>query len=128
MDPEHAALARRLLTGADLGVTVEVREGRALDLLPNLAGEGTFDLVFIDADKPSYPAYLEHAIQLTRPGGAILAHNVFLGGDVVNPGDQTDASAMDAFNHRLAEDPRLVSTLVPLRDGMSFSIVQGATP
>lgn len=128
MQPSTAEVARRNFALAGLADRVEVRVGPALDTLPTLVTEPPFDLVFIDADKESYPHYLDWALRLTRPGAAILAHNVYLGGDVVRSDGSARIDAVRAFNRRLAEDPRLVSTLVPLRDGMSFSIVRQAEP
>ncbi len=83
----HAAVARDNLARAGLLERVDVRQGAALDLLPAL--EGPFDLVFIDADKPNNPNYLEWAVQLGRPGTVIVLDNV------VRDGQVTDASSDD---------------------------------
>ncbi len=123
-DPHHAAVARRTFDRAGLADRVEIRLGAALDLLPALAGEAPFDLVFIDADKESYPEYLDWALKLTRPGAAILAHNVYLHGGIATPDGSPRNAGMRAFNQRLAEDPRLDATLVPLRDGMALAVVR----
>jgi predicted O-methyltransferase YrrM len=128
LDPERAALARRHFEQAGVGDKVTVMSGRALDVLPTLADGEPFDLTFIDADKDAYPDYLEWAIRLSRPGAAILAHNVFYSGEVVAPNGSTSSQAVRAFNQRLADDPRLHSTLVPLRDGMSLAIVGPGGP
>ena len=85
-DPHHAEVARRNLDRAGLAGVVDVRVGAALDTLPTLAGGDLFDLVFIDADKVTYPQYLEWAIQLTRPGALIIADNVVRRGGVAAPG------------------------------------------
>jgi predicted O-methyltransferase YrrM len=121
-NPRHAALARQLLSGAGLGGVVDVRLGAALDTLANLRAEGPFDFFFIDADKESYPAYLDACLALARPGAVITAHNVFLGGEIVAPGDAR-VEAVRAFNTRLATDPRLTATILPLRDGLSYAVV-----
>lgn len=123
-DPRHAAVARRSFRAAGLADRVEVRVGLALETLPGLVAEAPFDLVFIDADKESCPTYLDWALRLTRPGAAILAHNVFAHGDIVRSDADERVAARREFNRRLAEDQRLVSTLVPLRDGLSLSIVR----
>src|SRR5262245_48213860 len=73
ISPERAAFARSFIARSEVAGRIEVREGRALDLLPRLAAEPPFDLVFIDADKESYPAYLEWSLKLVRPGGVIAA-------------------------------------------------------
>ena len=67
-----------------LPAVVDVRVGRAIDLLPGLEADEKFDLVFIDADKPSNPAYLAGALALTRPGSVIVGDNVVRGGSVVD--------------------------------------------
>jgi predicted O-methyltransferase YrrM len=126
IEPATAEVARRNFALAGVADRVEIRVGPALAVLPELAGEPPFDLVFLDADKEAYPEYLDWALRLTRPGAAILAHNVHLQGEVVRSDGGPRVQAMRAFNQRLATDPRLVSTLVPLRDGMSFSIVRAA--
>ena len=125
MDADRAALARDLFAAAGMADRVTVLEGSALEVLPTLTVEPPFDLVFIDADKESYPQYLDWALKLTHPGAAILAHNVFLDGEIVRDDDTARIKAMRAFNERLATDPRLESTLVPVRDGMSVAIVRG---
>src|SRR4051794_6923437 len=111
-DPHHADVARRNLERAGLAGVVDVRVGAALDTLPTLAGEQPFDLVFIDADKVSYPYYLEWAIRLTRPGSLIIADNVVRRGGVAAPGDDTASAAVRAYLEALAADPRADGTAV----------------
>src|SRR5215468_943088 len=74
-DPKHAAVAQANIARAGLADVVELRLGPALEALPQLAaeGRGPFDLIFIDADKPSYPEYLRWALQLSRRGSVIIA-------------------------------------------------------
>jgi predicted O-methyltransferase YrrM len=85
--PKHAEVARDNIARAGLLERVDVRQGAALDLLPDL--EGPFDLVFIDADKPNNPGYLDWAVRLGRPGTVIILDNV------VRDGRVTDASSGD---------------------------------
>lgn len=113
LDHRHATIARRNLDRAGVGALVDVREGNALDTLATLSGP--FDLVFIDADKPSYPQYLDAATRLTQPGGIIIADNLWRGGTVLHPDDDT-SRAIAAFNERIAQDPRLFSIFVGHRD------------
>jgi predicted O-methyltransferase YrrM len=82
-DPRNAEVARSNLANAGLADVCQVRLGPALDTLPLLhaAGDGPFDLIFIDADKPSYPDYLAWSVRLSRPGSMIVADNVVRGGD-----------------------------------------------
>jgi predicted O-methyltransferase YrrM len=83
----HAEVARENIARAGLLDKVDVRQGAALDLLPSV--EGPFDLIFIDADKPNNPGYLEHALRLSRSGTVIILDNV------VRDGRVTDASSDD---------------------------------
>jgi predicted O-methyltransferase YrrM len=82
IDAKHAEVARANLALAGLADRVEVRLGRAIDLLPGVAGP--FDLVFIDADKPSNPDYFAWAMRLVRPGSVIVVDNVVRGGTVAD--------------------------------------------
>jgi caffeoyl-CoA O-methyltransferase len=122
-NPAHAAVAADEFARAGLAERVEIRQGRALEVLGGLDGE-SFDLVFIDADKEGYPAYLEWAVRHTRPGGAIVAHNAYLAGDVVADDGTDRVRGMRAYLERIATDRRLQSTVLPLRDGMAVSIVR----
>jgi predicted O-methyltransferase YrrM len=114
-EPRHAAVARANLARAGLAERAEVRIGAALDSLPKLAAEGAgpFDLVFIDADKTGYVAYLDWAIRLARPGALIVADNVIRAGAVLDPSnaDQSAAGAA-AFNQALAAEPRVEAILL----------------
>lgn len=114
--PHHAAVARRNLERAGVSDRVEIREGAAIDSLRSLDGPA-FDLVFIDADKINYVPYLDWALRLTRPGSLIVADNTWRHGEVIkNDGDE-NARAMAGFNRRIASEGRLISTMVPNRDG-----------
>ncbi|GAC1361311.1 MAG: O-methyltransferase [Herpetosiphon sp.] len=128
---KHAEVARLNVARAGLAAQVEVRLGAALETLPQLAAEGygPFDLVFIDADKPNYAAYLEWAITLSRPGSLIIADNVVREGNVVDT-DSDDESAQGArrFNAALAADKRVSATVIQTvgskgYDGLSFAVV-----
>ena len=131
LEPRHADVARRNLERSIDGVAVDLRVGAAADTMRRMiaAREEPFDLVFIDADKPGYVAYLELALQLSHPGTAILADNLVRHGHVLDvaPEDES-AHAAKAFNALIASHPRLESIIVPLVrdtvDGMSISIVK----
>ncbi|MFJ5101848.1 O-methyltransferase [Streptomyces sp. NPDC088554] len=114
-DPAHAEVARTNLARAGLDRVAEVRTGAALDSLPVLAAEGAgpFDLVFVDADKPNNPHYLEWALKLTRPGSVIIVDNVVRAGAVADP-DSTDPAvlATRSMFELIAADPRLSATAV----------------
>ncbi|HEU5174525.1 MAG TPA: O-methyltransferase [Gemmatimonadaceae bacterium] len=123
-DAAHAAFARRHLAAAGVADRVEVREGHALQLLPALDGE-RFDLVFLDADKEPLPTYLDWALRLVRPGGAIVADNALWGGRVLDDRATDEATvAVREFNRRLATDPRLTSIVVPTHDGVAIGILE----
>jgi predicted O-methyltransferase YrrM len=132
-NPAHAAVARVNFARAGLDGIVELREGRATDSLHELveAGEAPFDLVFIDADKPSNPDYLIWALQLTQPGSLIIGDNVVRGGAVADP-DSADANVRGVrrFLEMLASDPRLDATALQTVgskgwDGFALALVVG---
>ena len=117
VEPRHAALAIRFLARAGLAQRVDVRIGPALESLASLVEEPPFDLVFIDADTLSLPAYLDWALRLTRAGGLILADNVLRG--VLEPGSPSaQVEAMRTYNDRVAQDPRLEAIILLTRDGL----------
>lgn len=110
-DEAHAAFARETLERADLKPVSKVLCGRALDILPDL--KPPFDVVFLDANKDSYPAYLRHAVRLTRPGGLIIADNVVRDGAVLAPeGVDPQAVGAAAFNQALAEHAALEAIIL----------------
>lgn len=112
-DPKHAAVARANLERAGLAHLVDLRIGRAIDLLPALDAEERFDFVFIDADKPSTTEYFEWALKLTRKGGVILVDNVVREGRVIDAlGKDGDVEGMRRFLARLAREPRAVGTAI----------------
>ncbi len=125
IDEHHAAVARRNLAAAGLAETVEVRVGPALAGLQAMeqAGEAPFDVVFIDADKDGYVAYLDKAVALVRDGGLILADNT-LRPDMLDPAGDGGAKR---YNAAVAAHSALLSTIVPVLrreglDGLTISI------
>jgi predicted O-methyltransferase YrrM len=129
VDPAHAAVARRNIRGAGLDDRVEIRVGRASDSLPALASGDRFDLVFIDADKPSTAEYVRHALALTRPGGVIVVDNVVRGGAVLNgSADDKNAEGIRRGLAVLAADPRVATIVMQTvgskgYDGFAIAIV-----
>ena len=109
MSEKHAGVARASLAKAGVADRAEVRVGAGSELLPVLEGEPPFDLVFIDADKPGYPTYLDWALKLTRPGSIIVADNCIRGGAPLreNPPNE-DARALGEYDRRVASDSRLL--------------------
>jgi predicted O-methyltransferase YrrM len=122
-DPGYAAVARANLARAGLAGVVEVRVGPAQETLPRLAAEGggPFDLIFIDADKPSYPEYLVWALKLSRRGSLIVADNVVRGGAVADP-DSTDprVQGVRRFNELLAAEPGVSATAIQTVGGKGY--------
>ena len=115
LDERHAEVARENIAEAGLEGRVEVRVGDARKLLAGMVQDGVepFDLTFIDADKESYPEYLEWALRLSQLGSLILADNTIRGGSVLDPRDE-GARATRKFNENLARDPRLSAHILPL--------------
>jgi caffeoyl-CoA O-methyltransferase len=129
IDERHAEVARENVERAGLSGKVEIRVGDARELLAGIAeaGEGPFDVVFIDADKTGYPEYLEWSLRLTRPGSLILGDNTVRGGSILDPRDDS-ARATNEFNERIAGDPRLSAILLPILreriDGLTIARVR----
>lgn len=128
-EPGNAAIARASIDAAGVGERVEIRIGRGSDVLPGLADESPFDLVFIDADKESNTLYLDWAARLGRPGTVVVLDNIGREGDIVDPGS-TDPKVIGtrAGLQMLGEDPRFDATAlqtVGLKgwDGVAIAVV-----
>lgn len=123
IDPQRAEVARMNLKRCGVGDRVDVRVGPALETLPSLQAEGVtpFDLVFIDADKPNNPRYLEWAIRLTRPGGIIVGDNVVRGGAVADA-TSTDPNVVGVrdFITAMGKHPRLSVTALQTVGGKGY--------
>jgi predicted O-methyltransferase YrrM len=114
-EPKHAQVARANIERAGLSDVVEVRLGPAIDSLARLAAESRspFDLVFIDADKPSTLAYFEWALKLTRPGSLILVDNVVRDGAVIEADSRDpNVQGMRRFASALAVERRVTATVI----------------
>jgi predicted O-methyltransferase YrrM len=114
-EAKHAEVARANVARAGLASVVEIRVGRALETLPLLAkeGRGPFDLVFIDADKPKNPEYLEWALRLTRPGSVIVVDNVVRAGDILDAtSDDPRVQGTRRLFDALARESRLSATAI----------------
>ena len=113
--PKHADVARKNLENAGMLGRVDLRVGRALDSLPGLesSGAGPFDLIFIDADKPSNPQYLEWALKLSRPGTTIVVDNVVRDGKIIDAESaDPDIQGTRRMTEIIAAEPRLSATVV----------------
>ncbi len=123
VDLAAAAVARANIADAGLTTTIDLRVGRALDELPKIAAEkrGPFDLVFIDADKPSTPQYLEWALRLSRVGSLIIIDNVVRAGALADEtNDDPRVEAMRQVVEAVGSDPRLNATLVQTVGGKGY--------
>ncbi|MBW7459501.1 O-methyltransferase [Paenibacillus sepulcri] len=122
----YADVARSSLEAAGLGDRVDYRIGDAKESLALLVQEGrTFDFFFIDADKESYPVYLDYAIKLANPGAVITGDNALMHGKTIDP-ERTGPAvvAMRQFNERMLSDERLIGTLLPAYDGLAVAVVK----
>ncbi len=114
---EYEGVIRKYLAKAAVADRVRLIIGDAKEVIPTL--ESGFDMVFIDADKISYPSYYDLVIEKLNPGGVILADNVLWEGKVLNDGTkERDTKAIQAFNDKVQNDPRVENVLLPLRDGL----------
>ena len=125
VNPDWVDFGRRAWREADVEGKIEVRFGLALTSLDQLidAGRvGSFDLIFIDADKKSYDAYYERSLILARPGGLILIDNVLWGGLVADPANtDRQTEILRALNAKLRDDERISLALVPIGDGLALA-------
>ncbi len=125
IDAERAAAARRNLERAGVADRVHVIVGDAARFVHKVAGP--FDLIFQDGAKRLYEPLLDRLVDHLRPGGLLVSDNVLWHGEVV-PGfverperDPADTEAIRRYNERLAADPRLFTTLLPIGDGVALS-------
>lgn len=137
-DREHAELARGFIRQSGVGDRITVWEGNALDVLGRVAETvPQVDAVFIDADKISYPKYLDWAESYLKPGGLLIADNTLLFGTVYldsppEEGDenyptvrQTTWQAMRDFNMRLADNTHFESVMLPTIEGLTIAVRKG---
>lgn len=128
----HAALARAVIERAGLSHKVDIRVGKCIDILPAMvsANEGSFDMVFIDADKPPYTEYFDYALQLSRKGTLIIADNVVRDGRVLDEHTTDEAvKGVRRFNEMLASHPGVLATIIQTigiktYDGMALAVVR----
>jgi predicted O-methyltransferase YrrM len=111
-NPACVKVARANLARAGFAPQVEVREGSGEDVLPGLTTEAPFDLIFIDADKPTTPLYFEWAVKLARKGSLILVDNVVREGAILDEDGGDDVQAMRRFFALAASDPRVTGTVL----------------
>ena len=119
---EWTAIAQKFWDKAGVKDKISLLLGEATETLSTLIQMGnseSFDLAFIDADKINYDTYFEMAYKLLKPGGAIIVDNVLWKGTVAQPErNDNDISALRLLNDKVAGDDRVISTLLPIGDGM----------
>jgi caffeoyl-CoA O-methyltransferase len=126
-EPRHAEAAAEAFRDAGVSRLVRLHVGAALENLPKIERDGPFDLVFIDADKESYPAYLDWAARNLRVGGAVLADNTFAFGMIADrrfetAEDERAVSALREFNREAARGGRFRATMLPTGEGLTFAV------
>jgi caffeoyl-CoA O-methyltransferase len=116
----HADAATHWFERAGLADRVTVHRGAGVDVLATLPGP--YDVAFIDADKAAYPEYVRLSLERLRPGGVVIADNAIRHGRIVEAGVSADMDGIREMHDLLAGDPALVSTAVPVGDGMAIAV------
>jgi caffeoyl-CoA O-methyltransferase len=132
IDNKHAEVAQQNFNRCGLASKIEIRLGKAIELLPQLEveGAGPFDMIFIDADKPPYTEYFQWALKLSRPGTLIIADNVIREGKVLLEESPDDMVAgVKRFNEYLSKIEAVTATIFQTvgskeHDGMAMAIVK----
>ncbi|HUZ58108.1 MAG TPA: O-methyltransferase [Hanamia sp.] len=130
-DKHHANVAKKNIDNAGLTKKVDLRIGKALDILPKIIAnkEGPFDMIFIDADKPPYAEYFEYALSLSRPGTLIICDNVIRDGKVLdNKSTDEEVRGVQRLNKMLSNNKKVTATIlqtvgVKEYDGMAIAVV-----
>jgi predicted O-methyltransferase YrrM len=121
---EWTAIARRAWRDAELEDVIELRLGDARGSLAALRieqGDASFDFAFIDADKPGYDTYYEECLHLVRKGGLIAIDNTLWSGKVADPEVlDPETVALRTLNRKIAEDPRVDASMLPVGDGLTL--------
>lgn len=122
VEPETHEIAKGYWSRSALGAKIDGRLGDALAIIPEL--DETFDLVFIDADKPNYGAYYDLAMPRLRRGGVILADNVLWSGKVLDTAANSDPNtlALAEFSCKVTADAATSNVLLTVRDGLMIIV------
>ena len=116
INEELESRVRGYFLDSGMNDSIDFRIGNALKILPGLSGP--FDLVWIDADKENYTHYYDLVIDKVPSGGYILADNVLWSGKILETKTDKDTRALQAFNDKIHQDPRVENLLMPIRDGI----------
>ncbi len=133
LEQSNADIARKNIIKAGLDPIVNIRVGKALDLLPLIEAEDPepFDFIFIDADKPPYAEYFEWALKLSRPGTIIVADNVIREGKILDDNHPDEkVQGVQRFNKMLSANKQVTATIIQTvggkdHDGMAVAVVNG---
>ena len=125
--PLHAEVSEESFRKAGVADKTQIFIGSALETLPKIKSEGPFDLVFIDADKPGYPAYLDWTVENLRVGGVFLADNTFAHGLIADPAAASgpraaNVKAIRQFNQKAAQNLRFRATILPTGEGLTMGV------
>ena len=131
LEQHNADIARQNIIKSGLDPMIDIRVGKALDLLPLIEAEdlGPFDFIFIDADKPPYTEYFEWALKLSRPGTIIVADNVIREGKILDENSTDEkVKGVQRFNQMLAGNKQVTATIIQTvgnkdHDGMAIAVV-----
>jgi caffeoyl-CoA O-methyltransferase len=126
LEKKHADIAAKYFEKAGLKEKVRIVNSPALIAMQKLVSDNKkFDLIFIDADKTSYPVYYQEAIKLSHKGTVIILDNMLKAGRVIeDAGDDADLRAVQLTNDIISRDSRVESILMTIGDGFTFSIVK----
>jgi predicted O-methyltransferase YrrM len=120
VNPEVVKVLRDVTKKAGLQRRIRIHHGAALAMLRKMSGP--YDLIFIDADKDEYPAYLDHALRLTKARSAILADNMLWSGATIHGDTRREGvRGIMEYTKRIFADERLSSIIIPLGDGLAVS-------
>jgi len=124
INEELSSIQRKYFDKSDFGHQIVQHCGNALKVVPSLNKE--FDIVFIDAEKKEYPKYFEAVLQKTKKGSLIISDNVLWSGKVIQPLKTRDKATriLIEYNKMLKDDPRVDTILLPIRDGLTVSLVR----
>ncbi|MCM8567914.1 O-methyltransferase [Gramella jeungdoensis] len=124
MNEELYDFQKKYFDSSEYSSQIKQYLGDATEIIPEI--DTKFDLVFIDADKPNYPKYFELVIDKMKPGGIILSDNVLWSGKVVEnvKDDDESTKGLLVYNKLLAEDPRVETVILPIRDGLTLTRVK----
>lgn len=118
IDEELSDIQQKYFKAAGVANQITQHLGNASELIPNIKGE--FDLVFIDADKEQYPLYFDLIVDRVSSGGLIIADNVLWSGKVLEEANDEATKALKVFNKKVADDTRVETLLLPVRDGLTL--------